>query len=572
VSRLSPAEHRARFGPSAGDRIRLADTNLWIRVEEDRQALGDEPIWGYAKDIRLGIAQSAAVGPSELDLVVLGAIVVDPILGVFKADIGVKDGRIVGVGRAGNPAISDGIDLRIGPHTGRISGYGLIATPGAVDSHVHTISPSLIPAALSGGVTTLISAGFNEPPAAMERTLRGLEGFPVNVGLQANARSTERAALDILLDAGAIGFKIHEDYGAYPELIDATLAYADGHDVSVSLHTDGLHESAELEDTVAAIAGRTIHAYHVEGTGGGHVPDLIAIVREANVICSSTTPTIPWGASAVDEGVPMTVLNHGATFGVAEDVALIRERTHPATMAAEGPLHELGAIQIVNSDSQGMGRIMETVRRTFQLAHVMKAWRSTEAGTGHPGLPVEAGFVNAGVDGDDNARVLRYLAKVTIEPAITHGVAGHVGTLSPGRLADIVLWRPAYFGVKPELVIKGGHMAWAPLGDGNATVEGAEPTRFAPGWAGRAHGAPSVSVLFVSSSADGAAVRHRLDTGRQLIVVAGCRALTRASLARNRETAPIDVSPVDGRVTLAGRALATEPIDEVPISRRYFLR
>jgi urease subunit alpha len=542
-------------------------------VEEDRQAPGDEPIWGYAKDIRLGMTQASSAGPSELDAVVVGAVIVDPLLGVLKADIGIKDGRVAGVGRAGNPGISDGIDLRIGPHTAPISGYGLIATPGGVDSHVHTVSPALIPAALSGGITTLISAGFDEPPAAMERTLRGLEGFPVNVGLQANARSTDPASLEVLLDAGAVGFKIHEDYGAYPELIDATLRFADGRDVSVSLHTDGLHESAELEDTIAAIAGRTVHAYHVEGTGGGHVPDLIGIVREANVICSSTTPTIPWGVSAIDEGVPMTVLNHGATFGVAEDVQLIRERTHPATMAAEGPLHELGAIQIINSDSQGMGRIMETLRRAFQLAHAMKAWRATDAGRGHPGLPEEGARGAAdGQDGDDNARVLRYLAKVTIESAITHGISAHVGTLAPGRLADIVLWKPAYFGAKPEMVIKGGHPAWAPLGEGNATVDRAEPTRYAPEWAGREHGAPSVSALFVSASADAAVLRRRLDTGRELLTIAGCRGLTRASLALNRATAPIEVSPVDGRVTLAGRPLETSPVTEVPLSRRYFLR
>jgi urease subunit alpha len=565
VNRLSPEEHRARFGPSAGDRIRLGDTSLWIRVEEDRQAIGDEPIWGYAKDLRLGMAQSGSSGPSELDAVVVGAVVVDPLLGVIKADIGIKDGRIAAIGRAGNPAITDDVDLRIGPHTRPISGYGLIATPGAVDSHVHFIGPNLIPAALAGGVTTLISAGFTEPPARMERTLRGLEGYPVNVGLQANARSTEAADLEVLLDAGAVGFKIHEDYGASPELIDATLGFAETRDVSVSLHTDGLHETAELEDTIEAIAGRTVHAYHVEGSGGGHVPDLIGIVREENVICSSTTPTIPWGVSAVDEGVPMTVLNHGATFGVAADLALIRERTHPATMAAEGPLHELGAIQIVNSDSQGMGRIMETVRRTFQLAHAMRAWRSTEAGSGHPGLP-EDGIV------DDNARVLRYLAKVTIEPAITHGVSAHVGSLAPGRLADIVLWRPGYFAVKPELVIKGGFAAWSPLGEGNATVEGAEPTRYAPDWAGRAHGAPSVAALFVSASADQAALRRRLDTGRELITIAGCRGLTRASLALNRAIAAIDVDPVDGRVTLAGRERAAAPLAEVPLSLRYFLR
>ncbi len=572
MNRLSPTERRARFGPQRGDRIRLGDTDLWIEVEDDRQAFGDEPIWGYAKDIRLGMAQSGAAEPSELDAVVVGAVVIDSAIGVVKADIGIKDGRIAGIGRAGNPAISEGINLVIGPHTRPISGYGLIATPGAVDSHVHFISPNLVAPALSGGVTTLISAGFSEPAARMERTLRGLEGFPVNVGLQANARSTDPDALETLLDAGAVGFKIHEDYGASPELIDATLRFADERDVSVSLHTDGLHETAELEDTVAAIAGRTVHAYHVEGSGGGHVPDLIGLVREPSIICSSTTPTIPWGVSAVDEGLAMTVLNHGASFGVEEDLELIRERLHPATMAAEGPLHELGAIQIVNSDSQGMGRIAETVRRTLQLAHAMQAWRATEAGSGHPGLPDLPLPTADGRPTADNARVLRYLAKVTIEPAIVHGIADHVGSLRRGRLADIVLWKPAYFGAKPELVLKGGHLAWAPLGEGNATVEGAEPTRFAPDWAGLPHGAPSVSALFVSTSADAAALRRRLDTGREILAMGGCRGLTRDALLLNRATAPVEVDPGDGRVTLAGRPLATEPLREVPLSRRYFLR
>ncbi|HET9681209.1 MAG TPA: urease subunit alpha, partial [Candidatus Limnocylindrales bacterium] len=520
MSRLPRPERLARFGPGLGDRIRLADTDLWIRVAEDRQAPGDEPIWGYAKNLRLGLTQAPSAGPSELDLVIVGAIVVDPRIGVVKADIGIKDGRIAGVGRAGNPEISDGIDLVIGPHTARISAYGLIATPGAVDTHVHTVSPNLMPAALSAGVTTLVSAGFNEPPAAMERTLRGLEGWPLNVGLQANARSTDPSSLEALLDAGAVGFKIHEDFGAYPELIDATLAFAEGRDVSVSLHTDGLHESAELEDTVAAIAGRTVHAYHVEGSGGGHVPDLIGLVREPNVICSSTTPTIPYARSTGSEAIPMTAVTHGASFAIAEDVELVRERLHPATMAAEGPLHELGAIQIVNSDSQGMGRIMETVRRTLQLADAMKAWRASPAGAGHPGLP-DDGSEAPGDDNarDDNARVLRYLAKVTIEPAITHGIAAHVGSLEPGRMADVVLWKPAYVGVKPWLVVKGGHLAWGPLGEGNASVRNVEPTRYAPDWAGLAHAAPSVAVTFVSGAADASRLRTRLDTARELIPV-----------------------------------------------------
>jgi urease subunit alpha len=540
-------------------------------VREDRQALGDEPIWGYAKDFRIGMAQSMTAGPSELDAVVVGALVIDPVVGIVKADIGIKDGRIVGIGRAGNPGISEGIDLPIGPHTVPITAYGLIATPGAIDSHVHTISPNLLPAALSAGVTTLVTAGFNEPPAAMERTLRGLEGWPVNVGLQANARAADDAALEPLLEAGAVGFKIHEDYGASPELIDHTLGFAETRDVSVSLHTDGLHETAELEDTVAAIAGRTVHAYHVEGSGGGHVPDLIGLVREANVICSSTTPTIPWGISAARETLAMTMLNHGTSWAVPEDVALVLERLHPATMAAEGPLHELGAIAIVNSDSQGMGRIMETVRRTFQLADVMKAWRASDAGRA---VANAAGLADgaAGDDPDDGDRVLRYLAKVTIEPAITHGISDHVGSLAPGRIADIVLWKPAYFGVKPEYVLKGGHHAWAPIGEGNASVERAEPTRYARDFAGLAHAAPSVAVTFVSGSADPERLRRRLDSGRAFVAVHGCRGLTRASLAWNRATAAIEVDPGDGRVTLDGVAVAAPPATELPLSRRYFLR
>ena len=554
MTRLSPAERLARYGPTTGDRIRLGDTDLWVRVGEDRQAHGDEPIWGYGKTIRPRSAQGAA-SPSELDAVVAGALVLDPVIGAVKADIGIKDGRIVGVGRAGNPGLNDGIELPIGPHTQPIMGYGLIATPGAVDSHVHLISPELLPAALSGGVTTLITAGFEEPPWAMARTLAAVSDWPLNVGLQACARAEDDGPLDALLEAGACGFKIHEDYGAYPELIDHVLRYADGHDVAVALHTDGLHESAELEDTVVAIDGRTMHAYHVEGSGGGHVPDVIGLVREANVICSSTTPTVPFGVNAAVEQVPMIVLNHGASFAVEEDVALVRERIHAPTMAAEGPLHELGAIAIVNSDSQGMGRMMETVRRTFQLAHVMTRW------SGVP--PATDPF-------DTTERVLRYLAKVTIEPAITHGIADHVGSLRPGRLADIVLWEPAYVGVKPALVLKAGVAAWAPLGEGDATVERAEPTRYRADWGGRPRAAASLAATFVSSAATGSPDLRR--AGRSVIAVRGTRGLTRASLALNRAVPQIEVDVDDGTVTLDGSRLAVEPVADVPLSRRYLLR
>jgi urease subunit alpha len=558
---MTTGEFHARFGPTAGDRIRVADSDLWLRVEGDLQAHGDEPLWGYGKTIRLREAQSSEADPSELDTILIGAVIVDPALGVLKADIGIKDGWIVGIGTAGNPAISDGIDLAIGPHTEPIICYGLVATPGAIDSHVHLITPELIPAALAAGVTTLITAGFEEPPWAMERTLRSFEDWPINLGLQANARAAAEGTLDALLDAGAVGFKIHEDYGAYPELIDAVLAYADDHDVSVSLHTDGLNEAAELEDTVAAIDGRTVHAYHVEGAGGGHVPDVIGLVREANIICSSTTPTIPFGVNAVAEHLPMTILNHGLTFDLAEDLQLTRERVRATTMAAEGPLHELGAIAITNSDSQGMGRIGETLRRTLQLAHVMKAWAA-----GQPDL------VPATDSTDDNARVLRYLAKCTIEPAITHGIADHVGSLQPGRLADIVLWKPGWLGVKPEVVFKSGYPAWGSYGEGNATVEWAEPRRMRPGWGGRGLAPAVTSVTFVSGTLDTAEFAVRLGSRRTFLPVHHTRGLTRTNLLFNRATADVRIDPLTGVVTLDGQVLAVAPATDLPLNRRHFLR
>ena len=503
-----------------------------------------------------------------------GALVIDPVIGVVKADIGIKDGRIAGIGRSGSPAISDGIDLVIGPHTKSYMAYGLIATPGGVDSHVHTITPELLAPALSGGVTTFVTAGFEEPPFAMERVLAGMEAWPINIGMQAGARATDERHLDELVAAGAVGFKIHEDNGAYPDLIDWVLRYADARDLSVSLHTDGLHESAELEDTIAVIAGRTVHAYHVEGTGGGHLPDLLGLVREASIICSSTTPTIPFGVHTAAEHVPMTVLNHGLSWAIPEDMALVFERVLEARMAAEGPLHELGAISIVNSDSQGMGRIGETLRRTFQLAHVMKAWRRSGAADGVAGLPDDPGLADPD-DRDDTARVLRYLAKATIEPAITHGISDHVGSLQPGRLADIVLWKPGFFGVKPEWVFKGGFPAWGPLGEGNATVERAEPTRYRPDWAGVSTAAARVSATFVSgglSPAEVEAFRSLTGTRRTILAASGMRGLTRASLLRNRATTPVDIDVRTGAVSLGGVRLAVDPVAEVPLSRRYLLR
>jgi urease subunit alpha len=550
---LSREEYARRYGPSTGDRVRLGDTDLRVRIEDDHVGFGDEPIWGYTKNFRSRMAQfDRAASESELDMLIAGVVVIDPILGVLKTNIGIKDGRIAGIGRAGNPDITDGVELVIGPNTWPVNAYGLVATAGAVDSHVHLITPRLVPIALSAGVTTLITAGFEEPAYTMDKTYRAFERLPVNLGLQASSRTDVPGQVERVIEAGACGLKIHEDWGAYPEIVDATLGRADAHDVAVCLHTDGLNESAELEDTVEAIAGRAVHAYHVEGVGGGHVPDVIGLVREPNVVCSSTTPTIPYGRATAAEHLAMILAVHGGSADVPEDVEAARERIHPATMAAEGPLHELGAISIVNSDSQGMGRIGETIRRTWQLAHVMRVWAGESPE-------------------DDNDRVLRYLAKVTIEPARTHGIEGEVGSLAPGRLADVVLWRPTHFGARPELVLKAGHAAWGAMGEGNATIESAEPRRYGPHWGALGEAAPALSTTFVSRAALEAGIAERLGSRRRFVAVRGTREVGRRSLERNRTVVSVEVDPTDGTVTLDGRVLAVEPVGEVPLSRRYLL-
>jgi urease subunit alpha len=569
-----------RFGHTTGDRVRLGDTSLWLRVEDDHVGYGDEPVWGYAKNIRSRMTQQdRASSASELDVLIAGALVVDPLIGVVKTNLGVKDGRIVAVGRAGNPDITAGVDMTIGPNTLPIMAYGLIATAGAIDSHVHLLTPRLAPAALSAGVTTLITAGFEEPPSAMASTFRAFEQLPLNLGLQASARTDVRHPVQRVIEAGAIGLKIHEDWGAYPEIIDAVLGIAEQYDVAVALHTDGLNESCELEDTVAAIDGRAVHAYHVEGSGGGHIPDLIGLVRQPSVVCSSTTPTIPFGIAAAAEHPEMILLVHGGSPGDPADLKLAQERVHPATMAAEGPLHELGGISIINSDSQGMGRIGETIRRTWQLAHAMKAWRDTEAGQGWPDAPAVrrlasrpvSSLSDDGLGPDDNERALRYLAKYTVEPAITHGIFEHVGTLAPGRIADVVLWQPAYFGVRPELILKAGHFAWGPLGEGNASVEGAEPRRYAPHWGGHGLAPSALSVTFVSAAAMDAGIAEQLGSRRRFAVISGTRSVRRPDLIAGRACPQVTVDAVDGTVSLGGRILAAEPVSEVPLSRRYLL-
>jgi urease subunit alpha len=443
-----------------------------------------------------------------------------------------------------------------------------------IDSHVHLLSPRLVPVALSAGVTTLITAGFEEPPSRMLATLRAFERLPVNIGLQASARTDVPGGLEPAIEAGSVGLKVHEDWGAYPEIIDATLAAADAHDIAVCLHTDSLNESTALAGTIEAIDGRTVHAYHVEGSGGGHIPDAIALTAIPHVICSSTTPTIPYGPATAAEQLDMKLIVHEGNPMLPEDIAAARELVHPGTMAAEGPLHELGAIQIVNSDSQGMGRIGETLRRTLQLADAMKRWRASEDGDGwDPPMPVRRGRARpAGGDGlgDDNERVLRYLAKCTVEPAIVHGLADELGSLAPGHMADLVLWYASHFGVKPFLVFKAGVVAWSAMGEGNASVHGAEPTRYGPDWGSIGEAPAHLSTTFVSHAALEAGIAGTLETRRQVAAVHGTRGLTRDDLVANVTAPPVHVTP-DGTVTIDERVVTSEPVATVPLSRRYLL-
>jgi urease subunit alpha len=567
---MSRAEYARRYGPTTGDRVRLADTGLWVEIEADHVGYGDEPLWGYGKNIRSRMTQSDRVtADSEMDVLVAGVLLIDPYFGVIKTNIGIKDGRIVGIGRAGNPDITSGVDLTIGPNTLPIMGYGLIATTGAVDSHVHLITPKLVPVALSAGVTTLITAGFEEPPIAMATTMRAFEQLPVNLGLQASARTDVPGAVERVIEAGAVGLKVHEDWGAYPEVIDATLRSADDHDVAVCLHTDSLNESAELSDTVAAIAGRAVHAYHVEGAGGGHIPDVLGLVAEPNVVCSSTTPTVPFGMATAREHVEMIMAVHAGNPGVEADVQAAAERVRPATMAAEGPLHEIGAISIINSDSQGMGRIGETVRRTFQLAHLMKQWRDSPSAEGLPDAPAMTS--GSAPRPADNDRVLRYLAKITAEPALVHGIAHEVGSLQPGRMADIVLWAPASFGVKPLLVLKSGHFAWGAIGEGNASIENCEPVLTQAHWSALSAAATSVGTTFVSQAAAASGLRSRLGSHRRFAAVSGTRFVRRDTLLANTAVAPVSIDLATGAVTLGGRLVDCSPASQVPMNRRYFL-
>jgi urease subunit alpha len=547
-------EYAARYGPTAGDRIRLGDTNLVAMIERDETSYGDEVLRGWGKTMRTGLMMNDRLpAASELDLLISNVIVIDPVLGVLKASIGVKDGLIAGVGRAGNPDIVDNPDLLIGSATAPLYGQGFIATPGGVDTHVHLVQPRLIPVALAAGMTTLITGGLNDNPTVnLRRMFEAFEHQPINLGILGRAAATVADPLIRQIESGACGLKVHEDYAGYPSVIDQALTVADLHDVQIAMHTDGINESCELHETVAAIDGRAIHAYHVEGIGGGHAPDILAIVGVGNVIGSSTTPTIPYGRNVVAEHHAMMWSVHGMNPNVPSDRVMIADRIRDNTMRAESILHELGAISIINSDSQGMGRIGESIRRTWQLAHQMKILASAEPP-------------------HDNSRIAKYLAKYTINPARAHGIHPWVGSLEPGKIADIVLWRPEFFGVKPELVIKGGYVAWGALGEGNASIPQSEPVLYAPHWGAHGMAPASLSANFVSVAAAAADFRHQVGGRRRALAVTGTRQVGKRHMLYNQASPRIEIDPRTVEIRIDGQPLPALPGGDVPLNRRYFL-
>jgi urease subunit alpha len=563
--RISRRAYAEMFGPTVGDRVRLADTALVIEVERDLTIYGEEVKFGGGKVIRDGMGQSQRVSRDTADTVITNALVVDW-TGIVKCDLAIKDGRIAALGKAGNPDIQPGVDIVIGPGTEIIAGEGLIVTAGGIDAHIHFICPQQIEEALMSGVTTMIGGGTGPAtgtaattctpgPWHIHRMLEAVDAFPMNIGLLGKGNASLTPALVEQVQAGAIGLKLHEDWGTTPAAIDAALRVADDLDVQVAIHTDTLNESGFVETTLAAIRGRTIHTYHTEGAGGGHAPDIIKAAGEPNVLPSSTNPTRPYTVNTIDEHLDMLMVCHHLDPGIAEDVAFAESRIRRETIAAEDILHDLGAFSMISSDSQAMGRVGEVIVRTWQTAHKMKVQRGPLAGD-----PAR----------HDNARVKRYLAKYTINPAITHGIAHLVGSVEPGKLADLVLWKPAFFGVKPSMVLKGGMIAAAAMGDPNASIPTPQPVHYRPMFG--AYGAAlATSVTFVSRAALGDAEVRKLDLRKPLEAVSNTRRIGKRDMRLNDALPRIDVDPETYAVRADGELLVCEPATVLPLAQRYFL-
>src|SRR5215204_2440882 len=569
ATRLSRPAYAGMFGPTVGDRLRLADTELVIEIEEDRTIYGEEVKFGGGKVIRDGMGQSQrSRAEGAVDTVITNVVILD-YWGIVKADVGLKDGRIAAIGKAGNPDTQPGVTIVIGPGTEVIAGEGKILTAGGLDVHIHFIAPQQIDEALASGVTTMLGGGTGPAtgtnattctpgPWHLGRMIQAADAFPMNLAFAGKGNASRPAALEEMVKGGACALKLHEDWGTTPAAIDCCLSVADDHDVQVMIHTDTLNESGFVEDTIKAFKGRTIHAFHTEGAGGGHAPDIIKVAGLPNVLPSSTNPTRPFTVNTLDEHLDMLMVCHHLDPGIPEDLAFAESRIRKETIAAEDILHDLGALSMMSSDSQAMGRVGEVVIRTWQTAHKMKLQRGP--------LPQDKGR------GNDNFRVKRYLAKYTINPAIAHGVSRHVGSVEAGKLADLVLWSPAFFGVKPDLVVKGGAIAAAPMGDPNASIPTPQPVHYRPMFGAFGKARTATSLTFVSKAALAKGVKARLGLEKELVAVENVRGgLSKASMVHNDATPDIEVDPETYRVTADGELLVCEPAKVLPMAQRYFL-
>ena len=576
MTMLSRARYAALFGPTTGDRIRLADTDLFVEITEDRSGgpglAGDEAVFGGGKVLRESMGQGRATrADGAPDTVITGVVIID-YWGIIKADIGIRDGRIAAIGKAGNPDIMTGVhpELVVGPSTEIIAGNGRIVTAGGIDCHVHLICPQIMEEALGGGITTIIGGGTGPAEGSkattvtpggwhLARMLESLDSWPMNVALLGKGNTVSAASMWEQLRDGASGFKLHEDWGSTPAAIDACLTVADASGVQVALHSDTLNEAGFVEDTVGAIAGRSIHAYHTEGAGGGHAPDIITIAAESHVLPSSTNPTRPHTVNTLDEHLDMLMVCHHLNPSVPEDLAFAESRIRPSTIAAEDLLHDIGAISMIGSDAQAMGRIGEVVIRTWQTAHVMKRRRGALAGDA------------SGRTGADNNRARRYVAKYTICPAIAHGLDHEIGSVEVGKLADLVLWEPAFFGVRPHAVLKGGMIAWAAMGDANASIPTPQPVLPRPMFGAAPAAAAATSVHFVSPQAIEDGLANRLAVNRRLVAVKDVRKVGKADMPLNDALPHIEVDPDTFTVRIDGDVWQEQPATELPMAQRYFL-
>ncbi len=565
--RIDRAAYATMFGPTTGDKVRLADTDLIIEVEADRTTYGEEVKFGGGKVIRDGMGQSqASQAEGAVDTVITNALILDH-WGIVKADIGIRNGRIAAIGKAGNPDIQPDVDIVIGPGTEAIAGEGRIVTAGGIDAHIHWICPQQIDDALYSGITTMLGGGTGPAegtnattctpgPWHMARMLQAAEGLPMNLGFFGKGNASRPDSLIEQVAAGACGLKLHEDWGTTPSAIDTCLSVAEEMDVQVAIHTDTLNESGFVENTVAAFKGRTIHAFHTEGAGGGHAPDIIKVCGESNVLPSSTNPTRPFTANTIDEHLDMLMVCHHLDARIPEDVAFAESRIRRETIAAEDILHDLGAFSMIASDSQAMGRVGEVITRTWQTADKMKKQRGA--------LPEETGF-------NDNVRVKRYVAKYTINPALTHGIADHVGSIEVGKLADLVLWKPMFFGVKPDLVVKCGTIAAAAMGDPNASIPTPQPVHYRPMFGGFGRSLTLSSVTFVSGQALEAGIGRQFGLAKELVAVSGTRQVTKKDMVHNDQTPIMEVDPETYEVWADGQLLTCEPATELALAQRYFL-